>query len=208
MTQLLRIDSSARYEGSHSRQLGDYFQEKWLSLDANRSVVTRDLTTAPIEQISQDTIEGFYTPKEQMSEKLKRATSLSDQLIREVHTSNVLLITVPMYNFSVPSALKAWIDQIVRMGETFSYEQGEFKGLINKPEAYVICSYGAAGYLNGGNFASANFLAPYLEFVLTFLGISSVKFVNIESTTGDESIVNNATKQAKSDIDKLLSVSA
>lgn len=204
MTNFLRIDASSRINDSHSRKLGDYFVEQWLALHPTSHIVKRDLITQPIEQIKQTTIAGFYTPAEELTLKLKSATALSDQLIQELQTADALLITAPMYNFSVPAALKAWIDQVVRIGHTFSYDGRTFGGLVNADRAYVICAYGAAGYVGSGAFASANFLAPYLQFLLNFLGVPEVHIVSLEATTGDEQTVEAAITQAKRDIDALI----
>lgn len=121
-------------------------------------------------------------------------------IIGEVQSADTILITVPMYNFSVPSALKAWIDQVVRINRTFSYEDGQFAGLVGANKAYVCCAYGAGGYGEGGDFAAANFLEPYLRFVLEFLGIEQVKFFSAEFLTADEATVQAAIDQAKAQI--------
>lgn len=200
MKHLLRIDASARTEASHSRALGDFLLERAEAHWTELVVKSRDLVAEPIEQIQQTTISGFYTPDDQMTPELKSATALSDRLIGDVQWADTILITVPMYNFSVPSALKAWIDQVVRINRTFSYEDGQFSGLVGANKAYVCCTYGAGGYGEGGDFAAANFLEPYLRFVLEFLGISHVKFFSAEFLTADEATVQAAIDQAKAQI--------
>jgi FMN-dependent NADH-azoreductase len=112
-----------------------------------------------------------------------------------------------MYNFSIPSALKAWIDQIVRIGRTFAYDGINFTGLVTVKKAYVICAYGASGYTDGGAFASFNFLEPYLKSLLSFLGIGEIQFFNLQATTGDESIVIHNTNQIKTAIDQAIAKS-
>ncbi|WP_246047539.1 NAD(P)H-dependent oxidoreductase [Hankyongella ginsenosidimutans] len=88
----------------------------------------------------------------------KQATMLSDELIAEIEAADDILITVPMYNFGVPSALKAWIDQIVRVGRTFSFDGQNFGGLVTGKRAFIVIAYGAAGY--AGDFKPADFVAP------------------------------------------------
>lgn len=112
-----------------------------------------------------------------------------------------------MYNFSVPSALKAWIDQIVRIGRTFAYDGTNFTGLVTIKRAYVICAYGAGGYTDGGGFASFNFLEPYLKGLLSFLGITEIQFFNLQATTGDESMVIENTNKIQQAIDTAISAS-
>ena len=200
MARLLRIDASSRIEGSHSRALADHFQSRWLAAHPDAEVLCRDVVRTPCPHISALTIQGFYTPDEQRSKPLMAATALSDQLIAELQSADVLLISVPMYNFSLPSSLKAWIDQIVRINKTFAYDGQQFSGLVTVQKAYVICAYGAAGYLNGGAFAGFNFLEPYLSGLLTFLGIPDVEFFSVEGTTGDEASVAAGLAQAKAQI--------
>jgi FMN-dependent NADH-azoreductase len=146
MTRLLRIDSSSRLEGSHSRELADYFQNTWCKKYPDDQVIDRDIVKNPVPHIADLTIAGFYTPQAQQTEAMKQAIALSDELIEELQSADVLLLSVSMYNFSVPSSLKAWIDQIVRIGRTFDYDGTNFTELVSVKRAYVICAYGASGY--------------------------------------------------------------
>jgi len=204
MQRILRVDSSSRVTGSQSRALGDYFESRWKGIRPDGQIVRRDLAKEPIEQIRQNTIAGFYSPPEAMTQELKSATALSDRLIAEVQAADTLLITAPIYNFGVPAALKAWIDQIVRIGHTFSYDGTSFGGLA-KPNAAVICAaYGANGYQTGGPFRAANFLEPYLDFLLKFLGVGRVEFVSVQATTADTPTVEAGIAAAQRDIDRLL----
>lgn len=208
MTTLLRIDASARTNGSISRSLGDYFEQTWLARNPRDRVLRRDLVTEPIAHIADQTIAGFYTPPERLTDELRDATALSDRLIAELKTADVLLLTAPMYNFSVPSALKAWIDHIVRIGHTFAYDGSAFSGLVTGRQAYVVSAHGAGGYHPGEPFAAADFLVPYLRFILSFLGIQDIRFFAVESTTADEFTVNAAVERAKREIDAVVSAAS
>ena len=146
MPRLLRIDSSSRREGSHSRQLADRVQAKWLQENPRGQVLVRDLASAPIPHISEATISAFFTPKQQHSVKSRKAAALSDELIGELLAADALLISVPIYNFSIPSALKAYIDHVVRIDHTFAFDpQKGLHGLIGNKRAFVAAAYGAAG---------------------------------------------------------------
>lgn len=201
MSTLLRIDSSSRTTASHSRALGDYFEKTWHARNPNDRVVRRDLVSEPIPHIVDQTILGYYTPTAQLTPELRAATALSDRLIAELQSADALLLTVPMYNFSVPSALKAWIDQIVRIGHTFSYDGKNFAGLVKIKRAYVLCAYGAAGYTDGGPFSAYNFLEPYLKSLLGFLGILEVQFFAVQATTADPATVATNLEVAQRKID-------
>lgn len=196
MTKVLRIDASARdvASGSISRTIGDRIEQGLLAKPGTQ-FIRRDLAASPVPHIAVMTIAGFYTPSEQMNDALRTATALSDELIGEFKSADILLLTVPMYNFSIPSALKAWIDHVMRIGHTFAYDGTNFTGLMGGKKAYVAVSYGAGGYQAGQPFAVANFVEPYLRFLLGFMGISDVTFFSVEATTAGEDIVQ-ANKQA------------
>lgn len=174
MTTLLRIDSSSRHEASWSRRFGDALAARL----APRHTVTRDLADMPVPHIQAATIGAFFSDPATHGPAEAAATALSDQLIGEIEAADDLLITVPMYNFGIPSALKAWIDQIVRVGRTFSFDGQAFGGLVTGKRAFVVIAYGAAGYAD--DFRPADFVAPYLTFVLNFLGISDVTVIPVE----------------------------
>jgi multimeric flavodoxin WrbA len=132
MTKILRINSSSRLQGSHSRDLADIWEKNWLKHHPSDEIIIRELVETPIPHISDMTIAGYFTPKDQHTEEMQAATTLSDQLIEELLAADILLLSVPMYNFLIPSALKAYIDQIVRVGYyTFGFdEQKGIYGLI------------------------------------------------------------------------------
>jgi FMN-dependent NADH-azoreductase len=197
MTLLLRINSSSRQTGSHSTAIADHFEDCFRNKHPDCRVLSRHVADGSIPIISQKTIEGFYTPDAAMTADLREATSLSDSLIEELQQADTLLITAPIYNFSVPAALKAWIDQVVRMGHTFAYEDGAFKGLARTRRAVIVCAYGAEGYLDGEAFSAANFVQPYLQFLLSFLGITDIRFISVQGTTADADTVALNVEAAK-----------
>ena len=201
MTTILRIDASARNDGSLSRTLGNYFENVWLNHYPRDRVLRRDVSAMPIGHIADQTITAFYSPPEQLTDELRAATAISDLLIDEINSADILLLTVPMYNFSLPSALKAWIDHIVRIGYTFSYDGSNFTGELTGRQAYVICTYGAAGYHGNGPLSEADFVAPYLEFMLGFLGIEVVRVFTVEGTVFDEVALAANTERVKREID-------
>jgi FMN-dependent NADH-azoreductase len=195
MNHLLRIDASSRHEASHSRALGDAFESAWRQRNANHPVIRRDLAALPIGHISEITITGFYTPDQALDDKLREATALSDTLIGELNGAETILIATPMYNFSIPSALKAWIDQIVRINKTFSYDGTGFTGLVKAKRVVVVSAFGAAGYDDA--LASADFVTPYLKFLFNFLGVADVAVVTAEATTADAATIARSIDAAR-----------
>ena len=198
MTTLLRLDSSPRSSSSHSRGLADLVEQQILALDNTAKVVTRDLATEAIPHISNDTITGFYTPAEEFNTELKAATALSDELILELNSADCLLISAPIYNFGVPSSLKSWVDQIVRINKTFAFSGDGFTGLVPVKRAVLALAYGAQGYSAGSEMAAMNFLEPYLVSLLTFLGIKHIDVFSLEGTSvlSPTEITEQKTQQA------------
>ncbi|WP_109302465.1 FMN-dependent NADH-azoreductase [Aquimarina sp. AU474] len=182
--KLLRIDASSRINGSDSRNMANQFQQQWQTTHPNGEVFVRDIISTGIPHISQQTIEGFYTPKENFTSPLREVTQLSDQLIAELKEVNVLLISTPMYNFGIPSALKAWIDHIVRINNTFGVHQdGAFYGMVEHVKAYIITSAGAVYTSN--EMKALDFLTPYLQSVLGLIEITDITFLPLQGTTMD-----------------------
>lgn len=200
MSRLLRIDSSSRTTGSHSSQLADEAEAMWREANPQGEVLHRHLGRDPIPVLSQETITGFFSPQDALTDAQREATALSDQLIGELQSADTLLLAAPIYNFSVPASLKCWIDQVTRINRTFAFEDGQFRGLTKTQRAIVICAYGADGYLPGQPFEQANFLDPYLRFLLAFLGIENVDFVSVQATTADETTVVANIKAAKNEL--------
>jgi FMN-dependent NADH-azoreductase len=196
MATLLRIDSSSRSAGSHSRNLGDTLEAHWLGRYPGSTIVRRDLAANPVRHITDLTITGFYTPVDQHSPDIQMDVALSDALIAELMAADALLVTAPMYNFSIPSALKAWIDHIVRINHTFSYDGTAFTGLVTGKPVYLACAYGAGGY-NAGPLAAYDLLKNYLSLLFRFLGFSEVHFVAVEATTADPQTVADNLASAR-----------
>ena len=186
MPNLLRIDASARREASVSREIADAFESKWRSDNPSGTVTVRDLAKTPVEHIREKTIQGFYTPKEQFTSELEDATALSDELITELMEADTLLIGTPIYNFTVPSSLKAWIDQVTRIGVTFGFdpERGLY-GLVTGKKAVVVAALGLP--YQDTPLQEQDYLRTYLKMWLNFLGIDKVEIIAVEGTSvGDD----------------------
>jgi len=202
MATLLRLDASSRGQASVSRAMADYFVTHWRQFNPDGEIVVRDLVKNPLPHIAEDTISGFYQDKAEHDDRMKSATVLSDELIKELKGTDVLLIDTPMYNFSVPSALKAWIDQIVRSGETFQYSPEDgFSGLVSIKQCYVITVSGAV--FSTDNMQAMDFLKPYLQLLLNFLGIINVEFITLEGSTLDAMAFERSQEEARKAIDNL-----
>ena len=181
MPSLLHIDSSPLYGRSVSRQLTDAFVTRWKSSHPDGTVVDRDLNATPILPVTAEWVGAAYTPNEARSRQQKEVLALSDTLIAELEQADEYVFGVPMHNFGVPSVLKLWIDQIARLGRTFSYADGAPKGLlIGKKATFIIATGGK--YDAQTQMASFNFVEPYLRSVFGFLGITDTTFLTAGGT--------------------------
>jgi FMN-dependent NADH-azoreductase len=181
MPTLLHIDSSPLYGRSVSRQLTGAFVTQWQSSHPDGKVIDRDLNATAISPINAGWVGAAYTPEEARSPQQKELLALSDTLIAELEQADEYVFGVPMHNFSVPSVLKLWIDQISRAGKTFSYADGRPKGLITGKKATFIIATGGV-YDAQTQMASFNFVEPYLRSVFSFLGVTDATFLTAGGT--------------------------
>jgi FMN-dependent NADH-azoreductase len=181
MATLLKIDVSPRGESSISRKLGSHFATEWQSNHVGGKIITRDLATTSIPYIDLSWIAGAYTSPDQHTPEHKAALKVSDELIAELLAADEVVISTPMYNFSVPAVLKAWIDSIVRLNKTFSFGPDGLKGLAAGKKVTVIITSGSE-YTKGSPMESYDLEGPYFRVVFGFIGITDITIVNAGGT--------------------------
>ena len=181
MSTLLHIDSSPLYGRSVSRQLTDAFVTQWRSSHPGGTVIERDLNVASIPPVNAEWVGAVYTPDGARTPQQSALLALSDTLIAELEQADEYVLGVPMHNFSVPSVLKLWIDQIARAGKTFAYVDGAPKGLIAGKKATFLIATGGS-YDAQTQMASFNFVEPYLRSVFGFLGVTDATFLTAGGT--------------------------
>jgi FMN-dependent NADH-azoreductase len=183
MAHLLHIDVSPRGERSHTRRLSRELVDAWLRSHPNDRVTYRDIGRNPPPHVDDDWIAAAFTTVANRTAAMQHVLRVSDALIAELVAADVLVIGLPMYNFSVPSSFKAYIDQIVRVGVTFAFdpedEVAPYKPLVHGVRAVVIVASGDAGYEPGGRFERQNHVDPYLRTLFGFIGIDDVTFVHV-----------------------------
>ena len=168
MPSLLVIESSPRGENSVSRALTAKFVEEWRANHAGGSVVVRDLMRTQLPFVDLPWIAGAYSPAEQHSPEMKQALAISDELTSELMAADHVVIGTSMYNFSIPAALKAYIDHVVRLGVTFT---SSYEGLAKGKKATILLASGGV-YGPGSQAESYNVAGSYLKQVLGFIGIT------------------------------------
>ncbi|TQV89371.1 FMN-dependent NADH-azoreductase [Aliikangiella coralliicola] len=179
-TNILQVNSSGRYEGSVTRQLSDAVVAQLKRNEPSLEVTSRDLATG-LPFVDEQWIGANFTAPEERNQLHKETLSFSDQLVNELIQAKHIVIASPIYNFSVPAVLKAWIDLVARAKLTFKYTEYGPVGLLENKTAYLVVASGGVPVGSEVDFASR-----YLKQVLGFLGITDVKVIdaskiNIES---------------------------
>lgn len=186
MTVLLRIDASARLDGSITREMTDRFIEGWRAIEPDAQILARDVGRQPPSIVSEASIRAGFTPADQRTPAMRDVLAESRTLIDELCQADVLVLGVPLYNYGLPASLKAWIDQIVRPGETFSFDlkRGDFpiQSTLSGKMLVVLSSRGEFGFEPGGIRDGWNHMNPHLRTVATrLLGIDASDIYEIAS---------------------------
>jgi len=201
MASLLHIDSSVRQQGSLSRQLGGEFLAKWQAANPDGKIVTRDLAANPVPHLTEQMLGAYFTPAEQRNAEQAHTIKTSDALVDELLAADTIVIGAPMYNFSVPSGLKAWIDHVARAGRTFKYGANGPEGLVHGKKVIVFVATG--GVYSAGPAAAYDHVTTYLRTVLGFLGMTDVSFIVAEGVAMGEAAVEAALTQSRSQLDAI-----
>lgn len=188
--KLLQIDSSAR-TSSVTRQLTAKFAKEWRKHHPDGEVVQRDLSATAIPLIT-DEWSATQLEDSKRTPAQRSYLSNSDELIEELMAADTVVIGAPMYNFSISSSLKAWIDQIVRIGKTVDYGPSGRQGLLARKKVVVITSRGGA-YEKGTAKEAFDFQEPYLRQILAFIGLTDVTFIHAENQAREEAAISFAT---------------
>ena len=182
MATLLHLDTSP-LASSVSRELTREFVGNWKASHPTGKVINRDLAANPPKPVDQAWIYAAFTPEAAQQAEQKALLAYSEESIAELEQADEYVIGVAMHNFSIPSVLKLWIDQVLRVGRTFSYGGADGpKGLLSGKKATVLVATGGV-YDEGTPYAAFNFIDPYLRTILGFVGITDVKFVTAGGTT-------------------------
>lgn len=190
MNNLLHIHSSANLQNSTSRQVGGQLVRHLQQTHPGLRISVRDLARQPLPHIDENFISVIYSQPDHPN------LELSNQLVEELLRADVIVLEAAMYNFGIPSTLKAWIDHVARAGRTFSYQDGKPKGLLEGKKLYLVL--GSGGVYSSGPGQALDFQEPYLRSVLGFLGLTDVEVLRIEGTAMGQT--EQALQQAREKI--------
>ena len=191
--KIYQIDSSARKKGSTSRSLAKKLLSKIKK--PNDEVIYRDLNDEMVF-VTGLTESGMNIDHKDQNENHKKMFELSDQLVKELKESDIIIISAPIYNYGPPATLKAWSDLAARVGETFRFKSnGRREGLLKNKRAYLVITSGGTK-LN----SNEDFLTPWLKFILNFFGIEKIEVISADQMALD---YEKSLKQAEAQIEKV-----
>lgn len=217
MSSILHVDSSARSgssdnqaHGSHTRRLGERFIRRWMAACPGDVVVHRDVGSEAPAAVSARWVHAAFTPQAQREPWMHAVLERSDVLVDEVLAADLLVIGAPMYNFGMPAQLKAWVDNIVRVGRTFGFDRD--RGEIpywpmlagQGRRAVILASRGDFGYSPGGRLDADNHVERGLMTALRYIGIEQFECVAVEYDEFGGARLQASLAQAERDIDALV----
>jgi FMN-dependent NADH-azoreductase len=195
--KILIVNSSALAQASVSNKLTGQFADRLAAANPGAQVTVRDIGSEPVPHLTAETVAGIRGVAESDSEKA--ALALSDRLIGELQEADLIVIGAPMYNFGIPSTLKAWFDHVLRARVTFRYNEDGPEGLLKNKRAIVIET--RAGVYSEGPASAMDSQEPHLRTLLGFIGIDDVSFVRVEGMAFGPEAAEAAIAAAASQLD-------
>ncbi|TYP92434.1 FMN-dependent NADH-azoreductase [Sphingobacterium allocomposti] len=178
--QILHVVTSINGNQSMSHKLGEAIVRR-LQEQADADILVRNLADSPLPHLDGQLLRAFFTPADQRPAQMAETVKLSEEAVRELFQADSIVIDVPMYNFSIPSTLKAWIDHIARAGVTFRYTENGPEGLVKGKKIYLAISSG--GVYSEGALQDFDFTERYLRSVLGFMGMTDITAFRVEGVS-------------------------
>jgi FMN-dependent NADH-azoreductase len=203
MANILHIDSSPRGDRSKSRKLAKEFIGAWKDKHPDDGITYRDLRQTPVPHVTEDWIGAYFTPPEALTPEMAELLKFSDELVDEFLAADQCVFSVPMYNFSIPSNFKAYIDQVVRVGRTFTEEDGQFKGLANAKKALFITSRGV-DFGAGSPYKGWDAQEPALRYPFQLMGVTDIQFIHANGLDMGDEARKQGLDEAQSKIQELV----
>lgn len=184
MTTLLHIDASARTARSLSRGLSGRFVSEWLARRPSDNVLVRDVGRFPPPITTELWIGAVFTAEEKRSDEQREVVKVSDELIAELDQAAVVVMGTPMYNYGMPAALKAWFDNVIRIGKTFTFDlaRGDYplEPIMTGKKLVILSSRGEFGFEPGGVRESMNHLETHIRTCARYLGVEETHLISID----------------------------
>ena len=207
MLSVLHIDASARRQRSHTRRLSALFIRRWLALRPQDEIVRRDVGLDPPPPIDEAWIAAAFTPPGLRTPEMQAKLALSERLVDEIERADLIVAGVPMYNFGMPAAMKAYVDQIVRVGRTFGFDRarpGEpYWPMLHGKRLVILSARGDYDYASGGRLAAMNHVEPHLATAFAYIGITRVDGTAVEYDEFNDARLQESMARAEQDTEAL-----
>lgn len=207
MNKVLIINASVRREKSHSRNLTQLFVENWKIKNPNDLFSYREVGMEEIPAINEKWIASAFIKPIDRTEENQSGVELSDLLVKEFIEHNIYVIGTPMYNWSIPSGLKAYIDQLMRINETWKFRSGkpdgDYVGLLNDKKMFILSSRGDTGYGENEKNEHMNFQTTYLKFVFGIMGIKDITIISLDNEEFGGDIFENSKRKIYQEIKQI-----
>ncbi len=192
MKKILHIISSPRGEESNSTLLGKSIIEKILSQHPGSTVVTNNVVDKNYQPLQPVHVKAYKLPDESHTPEQRKALQDSDEAVAQLLLADIVVISIPLYNFNIPAVLKGWVDHVVRGGKTFSYQTGRPEGLVTGRKVYLAIA--SNGVYSDGPMKPMDHAEPYMRFILRFMGMTDITTYRIEGS-GMAGVMETAVKK-------------
>lgn len=192
-----------RRQRSKSRKLAKEFIAAWQDQHPDDVITYRDLRQTPVPHVTEDWIVAGFAPPETLTPEMAEPLKFSDELVDEFLAADRCVFSVPMYNFSIPSNFKAYIDQVVRVGRTFIEEEGQVKGLANGKKVLFITSRGVE-FGVGSPYEGWDCQEPALRYAFQFMGVTDIQFIHANGLDMGDEARKRGLDEAQSKIQALV----
>jgi FMN-dependent NADH-azoreductase len=203
MASILHLDSSPRGDRSKSRKLAKKFIDAWQDLHPDDVITYRDLRQMPVPHVTEDWIAASFTAPEALTSEMAEVLKFSDELVDEFLAADRCVFSVPMYNFSIPSNFKAYIDQVVRASRTFTEENGQVKGLANGKKVLFITSRGVE-FKAWSFYEGWDSQEPALRYAFQYMGVTDIQFIHANGLDMGDEARKRGLDEAQSRIQEII----
>lgn len=185
MRKVLVINSSIRDNRSQSRNLTKLFIKNWKAKHPEDTFTYREVGLSPVPPIDESWMTSAFIKPELRTAENQKGVALSNLLVQELKQHDVYVLASPMYNWSIPSGLKSYIDQIMRINETWKFRSGQpdgdYVGLLKEKQLFILSARGDTGYGMGGKNEHMNFQTSYLKFVFGMMGVKDTRIISLDN---------------------------
>ncbi|EGT3622527.1 MULTISPECIES: FMN-dependent NADH-azoreductase [Morganella] len=199
MQKVLVLKSSILADYSHTNKMADYFIGQWRKNHADDAITVRDLSAEPVPVLDNEIVSGMHAPAGgTLTQRQLSANALQTELIDELFAHDVIVFTAPMYNFTVPTQMKTYLDFIASAGKTFRYTENGAEGLVKGKRAIVLTARG--GFHRD---LTSDLIVPFMKQFLGFIGISDIEFIYAEGVSMGEDFAEKAQQNARQCVEAL-----